>query len=260
MLMRATDTQSLSRARLNGGFSLIEMAVVLLIVGLLLNGLFVALGDSSSNKNRIEASSELESIKEALLGFAQTTGRFPCPAIVGSASIEAPNGGGVCTAEHGFVPSSTLGLQGAADTNGLMVDPWGNPYRYSVSPMLSGGSRAFTTTAGMKSVFAAGALTPLLANQLYCISSMINCAGTLYANTVPVLVFSMGARYAATLTSPLQTENAGNPLVSGYQMPTDRQFVVADYSEEGTNAYDDILVWISPNVMFSRLITAGKLP
>jgi prepilin-type N-terminal cleavage/methylation domain-containing protein len=49
----------------NKGFSLIEMAVVMVIVGLLLSGLFVALGDSAANRNRITATADLEGIKEA---------------------------------------------------------------------------------------------------------------------------------------------------------------------------------------------------
>lgn len=240
----------------NRGFSLIEMAVVLLIVGLLLSGLFTALGDSSANRNRIQAASELENIEEALYGFAQTTGRLPCPATATSAGAEAPITGGNCTRAHGFVPARTLGLQGAISTNGLLLDPWGNPYRYSVSVLPAVGGRAFTSIAGMKSQFAAGAV--VAAPELLCVAGTTGCSAPVYANSVPALVYSIGADYA-TYSSDLQVENLGG-TTAGYPIAADNNFVNSGYAEEGDNAFDDILIWISPNVLFSRMVNAGRLP
>jgi prepilin-type N-terminal cleavage/methylation domain-containing protein len=242
----------------NKGFSLIEMAVVMVIVGLLLSGLFVALGDSAANRNRITATADLEGIKEAFYGFAQATGRLPCPAVVASAGVEAPNGGGACTRGHGFIPAVTLGLQGAVDSNGLLLDPWGNPYRYSISVTAMGISNPFTTTAELKNLFGTGALTNPPAGLL-CIAGAVACGSAIYANTVPALIYSMGADWAI-YTSAVQLENASTPLVSGFRMATDNNFVNGTYAEEGSNAFDDILVWLSPNILYSRLITAGKLP
>ena len=245
------------RARTRG-FSLIEMAVVMLIVGMLLSGLFVALGSSAQNRNRITATSELENIREALYGFAQSTGRLPCPATATSAGVEAPITTGICTDAHGFIPVATLGLQGAVNADGLLMDPWGNPYRYSISTLVApNGSRAFTTMAGIKSQFGAGALAA--APELICIAGAVACAAPIYANTVPALIYSMGADYGS-YTSALQTENATFASAPAYSMAANNNFVNADYAEEGTSAFDDILVWISPNILFSRLITAGKLP
>jgi len=241
----------------HSGFSLIEMAVVMLIVGLLLSGLFVALGDSAANRNRISAAAELENFREALYGFAQTTGRLPCPAVVGSAGAEAPIGGGICTRAHGFIPAATLGLQGSVDSNGLLLDPWGNPYRYSISVLLAGGNRAFTTTVGLQAQFALGALAA--SADLLCIAGAAACAAPIYANTVPALIYSMGADWG-TYTSVLQLENASTPLVSGFRMATDNNFVNSVFVDEGANAFDDILVWLSPNILYARMIAAGKLP
>jgi prepilin-type N-terminal cleavage/methylation domain-containing protein len=257
MLSLSINFQRVGIPTRSKGFSLIEMAVVMVIVGLLLSGLFVALGDSAANRNRITATADLEGIKEAFYGFAQATGRLPCPAVVASAGVEAPNGGGACTRAHGFIPAVTLGLQGAVDSNGLLLDPWGNPYRYSVSDLLSGGNRSFTTTNGLRSQFAVGALTA--SANLLCIAGATACAAPIYVNTVPALIYSMGADWAI-YTSAVQLENASTPLVSGFRMATDNNFVNGIYAEEGSNAFDDILVWLSPNILYSRLITAGKLP
>jgi len=37
----------------------------------------------------------------------------------------------VCSNAHGFVPVSSLGLVGRIDADNLLLDPWGQPYRYS---------------------------------------------------------------------------------------------------------------------------------
>ncbi|MDP2285944.1 MAG: prepilin-type N-terminal cleavage/methylation domain-containing protein, partial [Pseudohongiella sp.] len=109
----------------NAGFTLIEMSIVLLIMGLILGGLLAALGQSTESTRRTDASTQIKLIEEALYGYAQTYGRLPCPSTHLTAGVEAPVGGGACTANHGFVPSATLGLQGAVNPDGLMTDPWG---------------------------------------------------------------------------------------------------------------------------------------
>lgn len=60
------------------GFSLLEMALVLLILGILLGGLMVSLGQSANNARRTTTTNQLKMIQEALYGFAQTNGRLPC--------------------------------------------------------------------------------------------------------------------------------------------------------------------------------------
>ncbi len=229
------------------GFSLIEMAVVMLILGLLLSGLFVAIGDSSSNRRQSEARNQIEGIIEALYGFAQLEGRLPCPATVASVGAEAPVNGVNCTSPHGFVPAVTLGLQGATDQNNLLMDPWGNPYRYSVF------GNNYASAASVDGIFASGAV-----NTGLCVAGAVSCGAPILTSTAPAVVFSMGADYALS-SSALQNENA-NGVVTGYRMPGDNNFVVADYAEEGANAFDDVLIWISPNTLFSRMIAAGQLP
>jgi len=75
------------------GFSLVEMAVVMLILGLLLGGLFTSIGQSTDNKRRTDTLNQLALVEEALYGFAQAYGRLPCPSTVASAGVEAPLGG-----------------------------------------------------------------------------------------------------------------------------------------------------------------------
>ncbi len=104
------------------GFSLIEIAVVLFIIGLLMSGLLVPLS-IQIDQNRIKATQrDLETIKEALLGFAIVNKRLPYPAdAVKNDGIENLN---TCE-DEGDLPWATLGLDNRYDV-------WGHPFRYRV--------------------------------------------------------------------------------------------------------------------------------
>ena len=68
------------RSKAARGFSLVEMAIVLAIIGLLLSGLLLTLGTQVDQRNASTTQSQLEAAREALLGFAIIYGRLPCPA------------------------------------------------------------------------------------------------------------------------------------------------------------------------------------
>ena len=241
------------------GFSLLEMAVVMLIVGLLLGGLFTAIGDSTQIKRRTDAESQLELVEEALYGFAQANGWLPCPATNSSAGQADPVGGGACTSFHGFVPARTLGLQGPFNSQNLLLDPWGNPLRYSVSDLTLTGDRAFTSAAGMGKLFANVALMVPGANMI-CVATTAACGATILSNTVPALIYSLGNNWG-NFSSAFELENVTPPVVGpGWGTVANNNFVSTGYAEEGANEFDDVLVWLSPSILFSRLVSAGQLP
>ena len=66
------------------GFSLVEVSVVILIMGLLLGGLMMPLSMQRENARLREAADKLESVREAVEGFALINGALPCPATPGS--------------------------------------------------------------------------------------------------------------------------------------------------------------------------------
>ena len=112
------------------GFSLIELAIAIFVITLLLGGLLVPLSSQVEQRQISDTRKYLEEIKEALIGFAVTNGRLPCPASSASAGVENPSGGGACTNSYdGFVPAVTLGLA-VVDNQGFAVDPWGNRVHY----------------------------------------------------------------------------------------------------------------------------------
>lgn len=234
------------------GFTLVEMAVVLAILGLLLGGILLPLGQSLENTRRSDTTSQLAEVEDALYGFAQVNGRLPCPATPASAGQEAPLGGGVCTRQHGFVPSATLGLTGSVNGDGLLLDAWGNPLRYSVT---TANASAFTTANGMRTSGLA-ALAPDLR-----ICGDAPCAAQLATN-IPAVLISMGKNWGI-FTSAVEVANAGEATVAGgpsgttYRIANNRDFVSQGYSEVN---FDDMLTWLSPNILYTRMIAAGQLP
>lgn len=237
-----------TRIKTSSGFSLLEMAIVLVIVSALLGGLLISLSATQEMNRRGATESQLQDIVEALYGFAQATGRLPCPATATSNGAEAPLGGGNCDRTHGFVPAVTLGISGQVNDDRLLVDEWLNPYRYSVT---AANGNAFTTVNGM-SATGMGLLTP---NLRVCDAAA--CANVI-ANGVPVVVLSMGADWADFNAADVDaTENAGEATHSGYRMPNDSDFVSTGYIED---VFDDMITWVSPNILFTRMISAGQLP
>jgi prepilin-type N-terminal cleavage/methylation domain-containing protein len=239
------------------GFSLVEMAIVLVIVSLMLSGLMMSLSQTNENTRRSDAKAQLTEVEEALYGFAQTYGRLPCPAIPNPTApvlpgAESPMGGGICTRQHGFIPSATLGLKGSVNADGLLLDPWGNPLRYSVT---TANTSAFTAAGQMRTVGIA-ALTPDLrvCREAACTNVIVN--------RIPAVVLSMGKNWAI-FTSADELANAGETTVGGgpsgttYRIANNLDFVSANYSEEN---FDDTLTWISSNILYTKMISAGQLP
>ena len=239
------------------GFTLIETAIVLMILGLVLGGLLTAIGQSTESSRRNDTQALISRVEEALYGFAQANGRLPCPATALSAGLEAPVGGGVCTTSNGFVPATTLGLQGRIAANGLLLDEWSDVLRYSVSTLQVGGNRAFTSSAGLKALFNSDP-SQLVPNNatLIRVCSDSTCTNVL-ANTVPAIVLSRGANFG-TYTSTNEVANGGAQAGGTLELRTGTGgFVSREYNADN---FDDIITWLSPHILFSRLVAAGKLP
>ena len=241
------------------GFSLVEMAVVLVIIGLLLGGLLVPLSAQMEQERRSRTISLLDEVKEAMLGFAVANDRLPCPAIPASAGVEAPLGGGICTNQFGFVPVVTLGLAGETNADGLLLDAWGNPLRYSVTR--TGGSFAFTT---FNSISFASSPDLVVCDAASASGASCSTGMTLVSNA-PAVLYSMGKDGASPAGSATQTENAeanlgGGPMGLNYRVSSNRVFTHAPYREDTGNQFDDLVTWISSSILYNRMVKAGVLP
>lgn len=250
------------------GFSLIEMAIVLFIIALLLGGLLPTVSSQIEQQRTNETRKQLDEIQQALIGYAITYGRLPCPASDTTNGIEDPPGTGICTHQYdGFVPAATLGSTTGVDnqgTKGFAVDAWGNRIRYVVT---AANANAFTIPDGMKT---AGISTLQSNLQICSTATLITNAGTATAscNTgppstsltsgVPVVIYSTGKNGSYGGTGIDEKENS-NP---NSLPPYDRLFIshTPAPSSSANGEFDDIVIWISPNILINRMVSAGKLP
>jgi prepilin-type N-terminal cleavage/methylation domain-containing protein len=266
-----------NKKKVDAGFTLIEIAVVLVIVSLLLGSFITSLSSRIETTRRNDTIKQLEDIKSALLGFVSAQGRLPCPATAVGQGLEQPVGGGACTAQHGFVPGVTLGLNGSYNRDLLLTDSWGNPFRYSVTVT---DVNAFTTPVGIKNATMATLESPASLDLVICNGSSIvpnSCTGggvTALANSVPFVIMSLGqdGNFSAGAVSPAtsQGENSGEALVAAnaageniaYTVGGNRVFAKMSYSSTGSvaGAFDDMLLWVSSYEIYSRMIEAGQLP
>ena len=263
---------------------LAELAIVLLIVGLLLAGLLTPLATQVDIKRTSDTQKMLEDIKEALIGFVVANGRFPCPANAASTGIEAfapPSGsaanGNCANFYDGFVPAATLGIT-PIDGQGFTIDAWGLPQnriRYAVAPVntptlndkISGNPlpNALTRTGGIAAVGIAGLSAPAVKLLLVCSAAMgINKAGLSCGTTVkltdtaPVVIYSVGAN--AATSGGIGADEVENPNPQGGAVDA---FYVSHTKAPSTapgGEFDDIVTWISLNTVFSRMSAAGQLP
>lgn len=253
--------------RLQRGFSLVELSVVILIMGLLLGGLMMPLSMQRENARLRDGKDQLVSVRAAIEGFALVNGVLPCPATPGSDGLASLAGGG-CTVQHGFVPATSLDLTGQRNEDNLLLDPWGSPIRYSVtaSDANTDGRWDFVTAGEMRAV-----TMPLLQPDLVICSTAAGstsaaCAGpgeTLSQGATAV-IYSLGKDWSG-FGSADQLENVGGNLGGGtsgttYRVASDRIFVDRGRSDLAGSEFDDLLLWISPVQLYGRLVDTGHLP
>ena len=121
-------------AKIQTGFTLIEIAFVVLIVSIMLGATLTLIPKQQEISRYKAADREMDKIIDTIIGFAQINGRLPCPASITSAGAESFNAFPTnCSNYGGFVPVNALGINGRLNAATLLLDPWGNPYRYHIS-------------------------------------------------------------------------------------------------------------------------------
>lgn len=255
--------------RAQGGFSLIELALGLVIVATLLTALLVPLATQLTQRRTNETVTLLEQAREAILGFAIGNGRLPCPATSTSNGAEALDNtlNGTCTTQRGFLPAVTLALS-PIDSAGFQQDGFGgelNRIRYAVSSATDPDEvtkRLFTApgeltlsnlNAATKIVTSvAGNFTVCSAHTAVSNTECPPLAITLARQKAIAVVFSVGPSAAARGPSLDEAENLDLE-------PANRIIVSRDYSERPGSEFDDVVLWISPHLLVSRLVAAGRL-
>ena len=218
------------------GFSLVEMAIVLLIVTLLLGGLLPALSGQIDQQRRNDTRKQLDEISAALLGYAasQQPPRLPCPANPALTTGSANAGVADCTLTSGVIPWATLGTG--------ETDAWGRRFTYSAASSVAG---PFTTSFTLTSTGNINVLSK-------------KSGGSNIATGVPAVVISHGPNGRGAYT-PLGTQIAASKDPDEAEN-SDGSANLTRVSHDPTPTFDDLVIWLSPNTLFNRMVSAGRLP
>jgi prepilin-type N-terminal cleavage/methylation domain-containing protein len=225
------------------GFTLVELAIVLIILSLLTGGLMMSLSAQVQQRQRSETQQQLADIRDALLGYAASHSAadskpyFPCPDMDGDGK-EDRKLDKTCQSAYGQLPWSDLGLGNQ--------DAWGNRFDYRVDDKFSRSDNGFTLNSGVSS--------PAIK-----VCEQPACTVTL-GSSLPLVVFSHGPNGLGAVTS----QNANLPVATGADEVennnADPTFVSHPPTPSGANEFDDLVIWLSPNILYNRMIAAGRLP
>ncbi|MBF0445648.1 MAG: hypothetical protein HQL68_08655 [Magnetococcales bacterium] len=112
------------------GFTLAQMAVVILLTGILMNMSITTMRAINENTAVKVTKKRLEIIEQALVSFMTRNSRLPCPDTDLTANDGLENPGTaplVCSDEVGLIPFHTLGLQ-----QDIALDGWDNFFTYRI--------------------------------------------------------------------------------------------------------------------------------
>ena len=251
------------------GFTLVEMAIVLVILGFVLTTLLLPLRAQREQAAQIQTNNTLALAKQALLGFAQARGRLPCPATAASNGLEAPLGGNIaCASQLGYLPATTLGIE-PTDANGFAIDAWNNRIMYAVAqnsaitvPVnpITPDYTINSATDGMNIVGIVNLTPELRVCSTSAGVTVAACSGgapeTNYLiNNAVVVVYSLGPTGA--LASGGADENS-NPAVPSTPK---RVFISHDIANSTAvnGEFDHLVTWISPYMLYNAMIQAGQI-
>ena len=242
------------------GFTILEMSIVLVIVGLLLAGGMNLMSASSDTARYKQTQNELQEVKETLLGQYVSKKFLPCPDTnnppdgygnyqggTGGTTASDPNfssTGGQCASSTGWLPYNDLGIGG----NG---DAWGERYKYVVSP-------EFTTLAS--STFCS-TYSRVGANQVT-IQDLQATPATLgdWAAFALVSTGKNGRQTNAGMTGAFTNDGGCTGLNVREQENCDADSTLRfgnPMTDGSSITFDDMVVWVGDYQLISQLRKAG---
>lgn len=265
-----------SKARRSAGFTLVEMAVVVVIAGLILTALLPALLDIQRSGRLSATQTNMQSLLRATAAYALANGCLPCPTPgnkIGSierGKVGTPGNSacGVCASADGIAPFASLGIDQSTARDG-----WGRWITMHIDTALAQPCSAAEL---------AGQVPGCAASDVkLCHMPLTSATKTLLAywlgsqNTqmpVAVLFVSHGANgYGAYLPAPPPGSNACRntrlsfPADATCATPSNLELCnekcrVPDnlfYQAERGETFDDILTYADRNALVSMLGTAA---
>jgi prepilin-type N-terminal cleavage/methylation domain-containing protein len=229
------------------GFTLIELAIVLVVITILIGGLAMPLSAQIQARRIAETKKLMEEAREAIIGYAmgnvtadtvdKNRSFLPCPDTDVDGVVDGTedrDDDGSCLAYEGWFPSVTLGT--------ATQDAWGNRLRYRVTARFadtSGASPGFVNTDDGDIQICSGS----------------NCATGKVAENVPLVLLSHGPNGRAALS--LGGVRLGDPSGADEleNADTDEIFVsrVPTTADHPNGEFDDLVVWLSNSLLTGRI-------
>ena len=227
--------------RRRGGFTLIEVVVVLLIFGFVLAMAAAVTRGVIASQNRSLTSSRMAGVDAALAQFVQQQKRLPCPAdgtldsTNNNAGVEGARTGAGCsgTLANGVVPWRALAISENDATDG-----WGRRLTYRLDPQLGADS-------GMDMSWCDPAGTQAPAAPATCSTT---CTSTTLSNCTPPVLF---LRARGLIVKTVAGVVVMDPQAGTALPPTGAAYVLISAGETGGGGY------LGSGVLGSSTVTDG---
>lgn len=246
------------------GFTLVEMAVVVVLIGIVMTMGLKMVTATLDNAAYSETKSKQERIKIALIGYLRTNGKLPCPdnsAGVATGAAATPNCNADEASGYGVVPWQTLGIPRES-----AVDGWGDYFTYRVANGTSG-SKNWTENSAPATDFSVNELTtPTDALSI----QELNEAGEF--SPIPpekkkavVVIISHGRNGFGAKTTKVPERIPITDAGTGEKRNADDTtsiFILRPVNDNATafnGAYDDVVTYMSPQDLLQPLVSEGTL-
>jgi len=227
------------------GFTLIEMAIVLVIITILIGGLAMPLSAQIQARRIAETRQTLQEARAAILGFAMThpadtVGKryLPCPDITGDGREDRVGKG--CAGPSGLLPWVDLGI--------APQDAWGNRLHYAVISQFADASTGFSAS------------TTLPDPIVICTTHTCNKLSPDVAGNVVFVLVSHGPNgwganniNGTTLAAPTgldEVENLNGNLIYISRAPTK--------PDAASGEFDDLAAWVSLAYLVDHVCPTGS--
>jgi type II secretory pathway pseudopilin PulG len=256
------------------GFTLAEVAIVLIIISLLMGSLLAPLSSKMKQEKIKQTEQILVDITEALLGYVVINRALPCPDTYNDGEEDREASGQCSTFREGYLPWAALGLEAARK------DAWGRPFRYRVEQNFTEDIRKLPDLTN---------ITPFEIRTFR--GKLLNTADTIDSNAVAI-IFSCGAdgrpngRENPNDISGYPSHEYGNDADGYFNAKAicdnpgiaDRTYIqspflgndnyIQPYPSENSHTdtilfrkeFDDILIWLPKSILINRLVVAGRWP
>lgn len=244
------------------GFTLVEMAVVLVIIGLIAGGTMSYMRAQMDSARLSATKTRQQAVQLAIQSFVQRNGRLPCPAPAATVNgIEAPTVG-VCTGavtigvgalatSRGVVPWATLGL-----SQDMANDGYGRRITYQVTLNTTSTTRqTLNAIVGRISIFSNA---PVLACTVPPAAAVAGCNQLNTANLAVYTLISYGSNGLGAYLAGGTTMPAAVGALEIENTDANNNFVSTQFSDAAP-VYDDIIIWASVADILAPLTNDGSI-